>query len=564
MRNIQLPILAIVLATITTSCENSFGNFLDKAPGVDVTEDTIFTSKAQVETFVASAYYWGMHTDLALIDERDGSDGSISAACEEAEDACPWHWVHSKWNNGGMSSSVQADWRWNSRWRAIRIVNILIERIYNVPTDAAYRSQVEGEAKFIRALNYFEMFKHYGGVSIIDHRFQLGENLLVQRSTLQQTLDFILKDCDDAIKFLPATYEPLYRGRATKLAALALKSKALLFAASPQFNTDKPVLELPGHNDLICFGSYDANRWQLAADAAKAAIEAVPSSGFHLITDQGIDKNYKYVWEHFDNAEIILADKKARTMRFNLFLPPSMLGEMGNTLTLNFQKYYEKKDGTPQTWDMNGGNDLNKKYDELDPRFKQSIAYNGSYWSPKYPLVVTTTEPVGRDLTNCFGGAWIHKPAPDAYEVYSIPGNWAIFKVNELYLNYAEALNEAQGPVKEAYDAVQIIRARSGMPPFADGLSKEQFRTKLRNERAIELFFDGHRIFDERRWLISDTEGLMKGNMWGIKIYAITGSSEFRYKPYVFSVRTFYPRMYLHPFMQNEVDKGYLIQNPGY
>lgn len=566
MRNIQLAIIAIALAAITASCENTFGDFLEKAPGVDVTEDTIFSSKAQVETFVASAYYWGMHTDLARWDEKDKSDTFISAGCEEAEAVAPWFWTHWTWNTGAMSPVVQADMRWIARWKAIRIVNILIERINDVPADIAYISQVEGEAKFIRALNYFEMFKHYGGVPIVDHRFQLGEDFLVQRSSLQKTFDFIIKDCDDAIKLLPATYQSQFRGRATKLAAYALKSKALLFAASPQFNTDKPILELPGHNDLICFGNYDANRWQLAADAAKEAIDAAPAAGCFLVTDKGVDKNYRYVWEQMDNTEIILADKSDDKMWFRFFVPASMNGMMGNTLTLNFLKYYEKKDGTSQTWDMNGGNDLNKKYDELDPRFKQTIAYNGSYWNKKYPLVVTTTEPVGRDLSGCTGGAWIRKPVPDESDIWGSMayGHWPIFKLNELYLNYAEAINEAQGPVKAAYDAVSIIRARSGMPAFPSGLTQEQFRTKLRNERAIELAYDGHRIFDERRWLISDTEGLMKGNMWGMKIYAITGSSDFRYEPYVFSVRTFFPRMYLHPFMQNEVDKGYLIQNPGY
>jgi len=468
-----------------------------------------------------------------------------------------------------MSPTIQADKRWESRWKAIRIVNILLERIDNVPVDEEYKTQIKGEAKFIRALNYFEMFKHYGGLPIVDHRFQITEDFLIQRSTLQATLDFIIKDCNEAIEQCPAIYAPNYRGRATKLAALALKSKALLFAASPQFNTGSPVLDIPGHNDLICFGSVDGNRWQLAADAAKAAIDAAPASGGFLITNQDVSQNYKYSWEVMDNSEIILADKKKLKSEWGLIrvLYPSTMygGEMGNTVTLNFVKYYEKLDGTPQVWNMNGGNDLNQKYAELDPRFKQSIAVNGSYWNSDFPSIQTTTVPVGRDLSGCSGGAWQRKPLPDAYNrKKDVPFHWAIFRVNELYLNYAEALNEAQGPVPAAYDAVHIIRSRSGMPDFPAGMTKSEFRTKLRNERAIELAFDAHRIFDERRWLISDTEGLMKGSMWGIKIYEIPGSTEFRYEPYVFSIRTFYPRMYLHPFKQSEVDKGYIIQNPGY
>lgn len=567
MKNIIIICSCIVIYAFSTSCEKSFDDFLEKAPGIDVTEDTIFSSQAQVETLVSSAYYWSMHTDMGLWDERDRSDSPISGACEETEAVAPWFWTHGVWNTGGMSpSNNYSDMRWIARWKGIRIVNTLLERIDDVPTDDAYRAQVKGEARFLRALCYFEMFKHYGGVPIVDHTIKPGEDPLIPRATLVKTFEFLIKDCDDAIASLPVVYPSKYRGRATKLAALTLKSKALLYAASPQFNTASPILELPGHNDLICFGNYDVNRWKLAADAAKAAIDAAPGAGCALITYKGVDKNYKYAWEVMDNSEIILAEKSEGLKFFQYLTPSSMGGMMGNTVTLNFLKYYEKKDGTAQTWDMAGGNDLNKKYAELDPRFNQSIAHNGSYWNVDFPEVQTTTEPAGRDLYGCYGGMWQRKPVPDAHTMWykEAYGNWTMFRLAELYLNYAEALNELSGPVKEAYDAVHIIRSRSGMPDFPAGLTKDQFRTKLRNERAIELAFDGHRVWDERRWLISDTEGLMKGNMWGMKIYAIPESNELRYEPYVFSVRTFYPRMYLHPFRQSEIDKGYLIQNPGY
>ena len=102
------------------------------------------------------------------------------------------------------------------------------------------------------------------------------------------------------------------------------------------------------------------------------------------------------------------------------------------------------------------------------------------------------------------------------------------------------------------------------MPPLTRNLTQSQFREKVRNERAIELCMEGHRLFDLRRWEISDTERIMKGNMYGLRIYNIEGSAECRYEPYVFEIRSFYPRMYRHPFTRTEIDKGYLIQNPGY
>jgi len=94
-------------------------------------------------------------------------------------------------------------------------------------------------------------------------------------------------------------------------------------------------------------------------------------------------------------------------------------------------------------------------------------------------------------------------------------------------------------------------------------LSQDEFRKKVRNERAIELAFEGHRLYDIRRWEIAD-EGIMKGKMYGIHIYTSPGTKNCSYMPYVFEVRSFNLAMYRYPFPQNEIDKGYLIQNPGY
>ena len=115
-----------------------------------------------------------------------------------------------------------------------------------------------------------------------------------------------------------------------------------------------------------------------------------------------------------------------------------------------------------------------------------------------------------------------------------------------------------------ARDAINIIRDRSGQPKITSGSGiYSDFMELIRNERALELAFDEHRFWDVRRWLIADQEGIMQGAMKGIKIYKDTGN-EYSYEPYVFETRTFMKRMYLHPFPTGEINKGYLIQNPGY
>ena len=102
------------------------------------------------------------------------------------------------------------------------------------------------------------------------------------------------------------------------------------------------------------------------------------------------------------------------------------------------------------------------------------------------------------------------------------------------------------------------------MPNLPSGLTKKQFRDRVRNERAIEFVFEDNRLWDIMRWQIAEEDGVMQGDMWGLKIFQIEGSKEFRYEPYVFETRTFLKRMYLHPFLKSEVVKGYLVQNPGY
>ncbi len=585
MKTIFKAVFCGVLGLMATACEKSLTEFLDKAPGVDVNENTIFSSKAQLEQFVAGTYRLGIHSpftyrnDVFAADLVPTAPYTINAgATDEAEaDGLAEFFHTNNWNAANITSSgalvAQEDYRYRVRWVALRNCNIILERINDVPgLEEGYKNQVIGEIKFIRALNYAEMLKRYGGVPIVDKRLEAAEAPNVKRNTVEEVVNFIVKDCDDAVALLPATYPSTFRGRATKTAVQMLKARTLLFAASPLFNTGTPYLSLGADNKLLCYGNQDVKRWQLAADAARAALDLAPAGGFALVTDKGVDKNYKFMWEQGDNVEIVLAEKALNVARARTQFPwygmqpwvtPGVNSWGGVSVIHNFVRKYEKKDGTPQVWNPAGGNDLTKKYSELDPRFAQTVGYNGSYWNRDVPVVETFEG--GRFVQGCKGGAWMKKHIPDllSMSASAVP-NAIVFRLAEAYLNYAEALNEAQGPVQAAYDAVNVIRQRSGMPKLPTGLSQVQFRERVRNERAIELAFEEHRLWDIRRWMIAEQDGVMTGPMYGLKITKITGSTEFRYEPYVFETRTFDPKMYLHPFQNTEVYKGYLVQNPGY
>lgn len=574
MKNLICIFFIAMVIIQLSSCDDTI-NFLDKAPGVDVTEDTIFSSKNQVETFVAGTYYYGVMSDFGYWEDRDRSDCMTAAATDECEIYMSWYWVQSAWNNAGMKAGSNydtGDRRFYTHWKALRRANILIERIDAAPfVDPDYKKQVMGEATFIRALNNFELFRKYGGIPILRKRFTAADDFNVPRSSVKNLVDFIVEDCNKAINNLPAAdqYPTSLRGRATRAAAMALKSRTLLYAASKTFNTDKPFLDFGKNDSLICYGNYDANRWKLAADAAMDLLNEAKQSGIKLVTNQGVTKNYQYAWEVNDNSEIILAEK-SKTIRVSGHSPwgayiPS--GSSGFWVTYNFTKLYERIDGTKQPWNDNGGTDLMDIYDKMDPRFKQTITYQWQRFSDDYPELDLSVN--GKNCPKgggCEGGL-VHKPIPYIVKstgtVGAIP-NGVIFRLPEAYLNYAEAINEfSPTPPEEAYSALDSIRLRSGMPKIPRGLSKDEFRKRVRNERAIELAFEGHRLYDIRRWEIAD-EGIMKGKMYGIHIYTSPGTKNCSYLPYVFELRSFKLAMYRHPWPQNEIDKGYLIQNPGY
>ena len=584
MKNAAIVIVTSIMLLTIVSCEDMMGDFLEKAPGVDVTEDTIFSSRLQVEMFLASIYEYGVHSNLGLGSPDNGapaianSAGTIDAGATDEAEACANWYDPQKWNNASVSPDNTDDPRFSHRFTAIRKVTVMLDRVDEVPDiTKEYANQLKAESKFIRALNYFEMFKRYGGVPIIDHRLQLDENLKIPRSSVEDVVNFIVKDCDEAIPDLPVNQLGALRGRATRRAALALKARTLLYAASDLFNTDKPYLDFGTNNKLICYGNKDKERWKFAADAAKKVLDWAKEANCYLITDQGLDGNYKYSWQTYDNSEIIFAEKSSDAMGkytwpWSAISPPTVYpgnaGQSGVTVTLNLVSKYEDRLGNKVDW--NGGNDLQAKMASLDYRFSQTVVGNLMRWNSEFPklqLWQDSGNGPGADVNTCYGGFWLHKLYPEeiSESVWRKVPNSTLYQLNEAYLNYAEALNEYnEGPTQEAYDAINTIRKRSGQPDLPTGLGYLEFRAKVRNERAIELAFDGHRFYDIRRWMIAEEEGVMQGGMLGIKIYQIPESTEYRYEPYVFETRSFSRRMYLHPFGTGEINKGYLIQNPGY
>lgn len=591
MKKIIINLLIITsLAALITSCEDIFGDYMEKPPGADVTEDVIFSSQAQVEIFLASCYEQALFNPWEETKYYNGSSSwnndiydnlpYFSGITDEGEHEAGWYPSNNVNLSTNTANELTYDLMYRHRHTAIRMTNILIERIDDVPdASETYKTQIKAEARHLRAELHFINFKRYGGVSLIARRLNPSEveEMKIPRSSVDSTVQFIVEDLDYAISILPDSYSSNMRGRITKGASLALKSRVLLYAASPLFNTSTPPISMPdaANNRLLCYGDYDVNRWQKAADAAKAVLDWAPSGNIHLITDQGVDKNYRYVWEQNDNAEIILANKQANNVSranvkrpFRYYLARAVGGLQGIEVTQNFVEYYEKRDGTPMVWPDEDDN-LTERYEQLDYRFKQTIGYNGSYWNPDRGFLAMYLGPgqQGEHSTPNKTGYFVKKWIPDALNTFEMNVNIDLvrYRLAEAYLNYAEAMNEVKGPVAEAYNAINTIRERSGMPPLPAGLSKEEFRERVHKERAIELAFENHRWWDLRRWIKLDE--VLSKPFYGLKIYKNQPETDpltFNYVKYVFENRVSDPKYYHDFFQRDEVNLGYLVQNPGW
>ena len=638
MKRIFLLIISIFSLILTSalfsSCEDMFGDYLEKAPGVDVTEDTIFSSADQVNLFLTGIYEYGIHANLSYagsgeVVNRAGYANPeatmFGAASDEAKCATDWYGIVLNWNKGAISANLgwgDIDARFNYRFKAIRMISILIDRIGDVPASEmgdAEKRQFIAEAKTIRAMNYFEMFKRYGGVPIIKERLGVDSDLMLPRNSIESVVNFIVQDCDEAIPDLKNNYigadDEKLKGRIHKGVAHAIKSKTLLYAASDLFNRDKPYLSYGnGSDSILCYGApRDVQKWVKAAEAAAATLTWAEGAGCKLINTSDPDTDYQTSWDKYDNEEIILADKSQASTgnwiwpwgEFSRFFPPNK-GYGGTSPTLNFVMKYETQQGTKQVWNPVGvtGSDLQEIMLNLDRRFKQTVYYNMGYMNkdisvcPLYQEAIDEVErtpgvyfeiPKTRGarsgaITKCVGGFWQrkHRPTVIDSDTWKYVPNSTIYQLNEIYLNYAEAVLEAFGTLDAksnnatitGREALNIIRDRAGQPRKPGGYAPYASEKEwVRNERAIELAFDNHRFWDIRRWMIAEQPGVMKGDMLGIKINAMDTSldylnqptgSGFKYTPYVFEQRRFYKKMYLHPFNVDEVNKGYLLQNPGY
>ena len=598
MKHIIYLIIAICLMmAIVCSCED----FLEKPVSSEITVDSVFASRTRTEQFLWNVYstasiyefnhFWSGSDNRFYHYGASGSLVDVATDALEVEGTYPAipNYMHTgTWNASNINPGGWAiEFMSNVCYQGIRNCNIFIENVHKSPFSDEEKNSMRAEAVFLRALMHFDLMQRLGGIAIVDHVISVGSaedvaGVKIPRSTYEETVRFIVEQCDEAAGYLPDVYaDNRYLGRVVKGAALALKARVLLYAASPLFNPEdgEPYVQpvSAGQRELIGYPAYERSRWTLAAEASKAVLDwAANESGWCRLYEgmsNPVDR-YEEIFINHSCPEVILSSGLAPTAGgyFVLFMiPGNVAGLQGQTnpsnhaVTFNFTKLYQKSDGSDQIWDEVEGepypySQYRSKLAELEPRFQASVFQSGTEWSRGSGVVYHFYETNTEMLKNIRGVGFMRKFVKGVRSGSSAP-RWITFRLAEFYLSYAEALNESDGARSEIEWAVNRVRRRVDMPDIAY-VNKEQMREAIRRERSVELAFEQHRFFDLRRWKVAGREGLMSGKIYTLKLYDTQPEATYRLEQ--IASRVWDDKMYLYPFRQPEVDKGYIIQNPGW
>lgn len=521
MKTLTRLLLLGALVTTTTSCEK----FLEEDPKSFISEDQYYKTQADAITAVNAVYFLlnaGSSTIQTPYNTLFNTGMNFAGDDEDPGPGATNPDVRSLAVLAHSSSNLRVYELWQQHYAAIKKANVALERIPAIEFDAALKSRLLAEAKFLRALYYFNLVRLYGDVPLIttNQRFVQTADYAVPRTPAAEVYAQIEKDLTEAAAALPAKYGSSDAGRATAGAAKTLLSKVYLTKASLPLNLT-------------------AN-YQKAVQQAEEALS--PADGGTGTYGYDLFPNYADVFlpavkngrEHIFSAQF----KSNSLGQGNYQNPRSILtGIPGLTgLYADQVRFYKKGDDKFFS--------VYKLYKPTDKRRK--VTFVTRFVSPangrKYGLPIPNTAVPG-DSTPFFNKAW--DPGSVAVTGESA-ANVAIIRYAELLLIHAEAENEANGPTTKAYRSLNRIRNRAGLPNLTPSLSQDQFRDSLYLDRRLELVFEYHRWFD----LIRQKDGSGSTFVRSLQTVGKTNAKDFHR---------------LYPIPQTELNSNpKLTQNPGW
>ena len=538
--------LFVLLCLMLTACND---DFLDVDPVDRYSDAVVWTDESLITSFVNNIYEgqkWGFHTVM------------LSSLCDESMEV--WAWESQPVVMSELSPSYQGilapnfwiitfhNITWTNLYKNIRACNIFFENAEKYALEGDVVDKLKGEVHYLRAYFYYWLLSQWGGVPLIEKSFTPSDDLLVARNTFEETVDFIVKDLDEAASILPLNGD---KARATKGAAMALKARVLLYAASDLFVSQSLWASGYEHPELIGYvGGDRTERWQRAKKAAKAVMDL---GIYHLYGENGGWKNREEATQNY--ADIFLCHNSDEDImvqyydyvnhnssdfqlpRVGLFNSPNGFhGWGGNTPTGQLVDSYEMADGSKFSWD--NPQQAAYPYQNRDPRFYASIMYNGSYWRQR-PDDTVGSDPEGivqtayyqqsdgsytpgldtrqgpiEDWNGSYTGYYMRKFLdPSVNHQYDKqPYPWRQIRYAEVLLNYAEAVYERDDKISNTDLNISLnlvrLRVNPAMTPLTNELITQNagMRTEIRRERTIELFNEGFRLDDLKRWKTAETE----------------------------------------------------------
>lgn len=587
----------IIISLIGSISIISCSDFLETKPLTEYSEVDVWESEdpSLIEAFISQIYIEVEHgfekfPTSVYVDEADAraNTGVLNV------------------NRGGDSPTTSGYWhQWPKIYQAVRYCNIALENLEKSPINEDLKSRFRGEVHFLRGMYYHQLLKLYGGVPIIKQAYTLSDDYLVPRNSFSECVDFIVEDCEVAASLLPEEYTGSDLGRATKGAAMSLKSRVLTHAASDLHHNISTIF--PSYKNPELLGYVDGNqqeRWKKAKAASKDVIDLRLYDLFKKdpASFEEAAQNCQNLFLSYGNEEDIFIRyfrpdwwSGVNTGPLQLYYPNGFGGRGNNVPLGNLVDAFEMNTGIPFSWD--NPEHASDPYLNRDPRFYAFIIYEGSQvrdmgrdasllskdptstlqvgryerWNSNTNSVtieygLDTRQSSVRPSEAGFTGYYLRKmmdPTIDGW-FYAQDIPWRYFRYTEILFNYAEACIEL-GEDEEAQKYLNMIRNRAGMPDIKD--TGDTLRDRMRNEKRVEMMFEDQRYYDVRRWMIGE-EAYSKCYAADV-LYPLLDDKTTSIEPIisheVFQERNWSDKMYFKPIYHDEtLRNNLLVQNPDY
>jgi hypothetical protein len=583
----------IVLSVLTAACNSDYLDKMPEAEGYDF--DKVFKDSTNYFNY---CNYMVVNPFVLHLQNGTVPHGSWDDISDNAISTATWGEIPSVQAAQGAFYNMRtnsnaahcANATWERIWKIIRIANTGIRNISYYSGSEFTKNRILGMCYFYRGFLYMELTRRWGGMPYLYVPLDASANFDLPRLSMQETYKLAALDCDSAAMYLRNVIPVTEFQYPTRVGALAVKSRILLYAASDQARTET--------------GSSGENLWEQAALAADEALKAAEDNGYSLVPwgaaingDNGYYCLFKDNENEYENyMKEVLHGRRASiawgsdAYRQTIRPPGNLQGLYASAPNQLFVDCFEMQATGLPIGDSDAGYNNQDPYIGRDPRFYFNVMYNGAVIMNRTMLIWQEEE--GRGVTGSTDCRIASPPYPDmgytqtGYYARKWLGlsfdatlrqTWSYIRLAEVYLNFAEAANEAWNDPNgkdgrcrySAAEAVNMVRTRAQMPGLhSKFMNQNGFRERVRNERRVELCFEEHRLFDLRRWLIGTQPE--NRDIWRMKITRLSASSPtyptgFRFEKELFRQRVYENRHNLFVIKLDDTRIGpNFKQNPGW